>query len=219
MCVAADINLGLKAEARRVGVVDLPATLLRTDEPDPSELEKRQLRKENADLMRRANSIPKVEISFRSGTDPLTISLQIRNLLADDVIDRELRRQRAFLGKEDDLNRPLVVQNILMMQPGYVSTARKEEYLREGDAWLRVYSGNAIARSLTFTLEFDLRNNGQVVIERQRTLPQEKVPRAQRDLSHLYESLTGPIEVRDFGPSPPRSGWWTRTTRGQSRSR
>jgi hypothetical protein len=146
VCVTGDTLLALKAEARGFKVIELPEELELEDEPDETERQVADLRKQVADLKARREPEPELALSFKGGETRTTIALKVLAPLTKRAIDGNmLDEEEAFDSLAHHLGN---------------STDDKRRYLTQLAAWLHKYSSVEVARGLTAKLWLSLWNKG-----------------------------------------------------------
>jgi PIN domain len=145
-CVTADTLLALKAEALGFKVIELPEELELEDEPDETEKQFADLRKQLADLKAGRAPEPKLALSFEGGQAHATIPIKVlapltKRAISDNVLDEE----EAFDSLAHHLGN---------------STNDKRRYITQLAAWLHEYSSAEVAKGLTAKLWLSLWNKG-----------------------------------------------------------
>jgi hypothetical protein len=224
MLIARDLNLRTRAKAFGIEAPSLIDELDLPDEPDPKDLEIKELRKRNLELEKQ---FPKLKLRFKIGSDHVTVTISDFAVLSEDDVSRMIEETRLrfpkMAVKPDDseqakVSRPKGPANLSDLAKlfergvdGYTEidkrnyNAELDKYFSDLEDYLREHSAYARQECLTAELDIDLVNDG--------TAPAEDV-----DI-HLH--FPDGFELRDepldepSEPKPPRHPLTTLEKLGQ----
>ncbi|MCL2778793.1 MAG: PIN domain-containing protein [Polyangiaceae bacterium] len=152
VCVTSDILLTCMADGFDIAVVCPPADQRLADEPDETELEKRELKKKIIELEKRVNPAPNLSLGFAGGSNPLSIKLHGLERPTDKDLDEELASERAGF----EIARKFGL-NITHRPP---SPLLVDEYLEQLRKWMVEHREAAVMRAHTFDVKLVLANDG-----------------------------------------------------------
>jgi hypothetical protein len=145
--VTADTLRMLKAEQYSLGALSPSEDMRKTEEPDPLELENRELRRQLDDR-------PKLALGFAGQLSHVTAKLLVFDDFREDHLDEMIEEERSAL--ESPLSGTMLA---LTHEPP--SEREIERYLDAFRKWLRENYDNLVRSRLTVSVDIELRNDGR----------------------------------------------------------
>ena len=198
LVATADIGLEVKLRSRRIGVLELPEDLRLPAEPDPVELENRNLRRQIARFEAR---MPKLSVLFESGAQHHALSLRDPNANSVTSLD-QIREDNPYMygtqavaRTRDTVGAAFAEFQRLTQQFG-VSTERADKYNEELEQYFTQYQ-HYLDDHAAWRETLSLHHLVKLVIANDGTAPASNV-----DLDLFFPDGTRPVDEDDILEEP-----------------
>ena len=198
LVATADIGLEVKLRSRRIGVLELPEDLRLPAEPDPVELENRNLRRQIARFEAR---MPKLSVLFESGAQHHALSLRDPNANSVTSLD-QIRDDNPYMygtqavARQRDTVGAALAEFQRMTQQFGVSTERADKYNEELEQYFNQYQ-HYLDDHAAWLETFGLHHLVKFVIANNGTAPASNV-----DLVLFFPDGTRPVDEDDIPEEP-----------------
>ena len=198
LVATADLGLEVKLRSRGIGVLELPDDLRLPAEPDPVELENRNLRRQIARFEAR---MPKLSVVFEGGAQHHALSLRDPNANSVTSLDQiradnpYMHRPQAVARLQDGVGAAFADIQRLTQQFG-VSAERADKYNEELEQYFNQYQ-HYLDRHAAWRETLSLHHLVKLVIANDGTAPASNI-----DLDLFFPDGTRPVDEDDIPKEP-----------------
>ena len=198
LVATADLGLEVKLRSRGIGVLELPDDLRLPAEPDPVELENRNLRRQIARFEAR---MPKLSVVFEGGAQHHALSLRDPNANSVTSLD-QIRADNPYMHRPQAVARPqdrigaAFADIQRLTQPFGVSAERADKYNEELEQYFNQYQ-HYLDRHAAWRETLSVHHLVKLVIANDGTAPASNI-----DLDLFFPDGTRPVDEDDIPKEP-----------------
>ena len=198
LVATADLGLEIKLRSRGIGVLELPDDLRLPAEPDPLELENRNLRRQIARFEAR---MPRLSVAFEDGAQHYALSLRDPNANSLTSLDQlqadnpYMHGTKTVARSQDKVGAAIADIQRLTQQFG-VSAGRADKYNEELEHYFNQYQ-HYLNRHAAWRETLSFHHLVKLVIANDGTAPASNI-----DLDLFFPDGTRPVDEDDFSKEP-----------------